>query len=234
MKESTFPVIAIDGPAGSGKTSLAHALAAKLGWPCLDTGAMFRFVALKLGPQALDMGDLLLSRLRTLSFSLLGSGENSLLACNGAVAGPDLRREDIGKLASRLAAIPIVRESMRDSQQQLGRQGPLVAEGRDMGTVVFPHAPLKIFLDAKPATRALRRMRQLAESGVQADLATLEKDIIERDERDSKRAVAPLKPAPDAIVVDTDNLNADEVLAKILALACQKREELQLPPDVCN
>lgn len=232
MKEESWPVITIDGPAGTGKTSVARALAAKLGWPCLDTGAMFRFAALNFGPGALDMGDLLLQRLRTLSFSLEGAGENTRLSCNGKAAGPELRDENIGKLASQLAAIPLVREAMLEAQRRLGMQGPLVAEGRDMGTVVFPHAPLKIFLDAKPAVRAQRRFLQLAEAGTHANIEELEKSIAERDERDRNRPIAPLKAAPDAIVIDTDNISLEEVLARIHALAAQKREELKLPANL--
>lgn len=232
MKEKALPIIAIDGPAGCGKTSLAHALAAELGRPYLDTGAMFRFVALKLGPQALTLPEpILKEKLEALSFNLKDSGKDTTLLCNGEAGGQNLRTEEISRLASQLAALPPVREKLRLAQQKLGHENALVAEGRDMGTVVFPLAALKIFVDASPATRALRRHRQLMEAGIDSSLAELEKSIAERDERDRSRKAAPLLAAPDAIVINTDSLPFEAVLAKIRSLALQKRNELKLPPD---
>lgn len=210
-------VVTIDGPAGAGKTTLAKRVAAALGVAYMDTGAMFRVAALRLGPGAGTWpGPAIREALSGLTFSLRGVGaDTELLAC-GERAGDEIRTEEVGYLASTLATRPEVRAFMRDAQRDLGRRGSLVAEGRDMGTVVFPDAARKFFLDAAPEVRAARRAAQLAAMGRPADQAAILADILRRDEQDRNRAEAPLRPAPDAVIVDTSGLDVDGVFAAIM------------------
>lgn len=217
-------IVTIDGPAGVGKSTLAGMLAQKLGIPFLDTGAMFRSVALCLGEEglALDL-DYLTDRLSRLEYALSGSGPDSRLLCNGQALGPEIRGERIGSLASRFAAIPMVRAVLKIRQQEIGSRFSLVAEGRDMGTVVFPSADVKFFLEADPAVRARRRKNQLAEQGVESDLDELTSQIRQRDNQDRNRSVAPLRPAEDAMVIDTSNLTQDEVLNAMLEAIERRR-----------
>ena len=219
-------IITIDGPAGVGKSSVALSLASELAIPNLDTGAMFRFAALKLGDKALDWPEgKLTEAMQALQFNLENSNGEWVLSCNGEKAGSQLRNEEIGNLASRLANLPTVREELRKAQRKIGEKHSLIAEGRDMGSVVFPNAELKIFLDASPAIRAKRRYLQLTEKGQKPNLGELEKAIMERDERDRSRKIAPLKAAPGAIVIDTGNLNLGEVLEKIRRLIETKKRD---------
>ncbi|MCC8194148.1 MAG: (d)CMP kinase [Deltaproteobacteria bacterium] len=209
-------VITLDGPAGVGKSTIAKRVAEHCGIAYLDTGAMFRIVAKTLGPKNVAVPDEELARaLASLSFSLSGSGGGTSLACNGEVAGQEIRTEEVGKLASDYATRPAVRAYLKKAQQDLGKAYSLVAEGRDMGTAVFPDAPYKFFLDASPEVRALRRVRQLAENGVIEDVAKVTRQIRERDEQDRNRALAPLKAADDAIVIDTSNLTVAQVFQTI-------------------
>jgi cytidylate kinase len=229
-------VITLDGPAGVGKSTLARSLAQGLGLAFLDTGAMFRCVACQLGEAALELADsALAARLEKLEFSLVrptgGSGDSGgsgdwELACNGRVPGQEIRGEAVGRLASRLATREPVREFLKLAQQELGRAYALVAEGRDMGSVVFASACCKFFLDADPAVRAGRRWLQLREQGVGgADLPSpkeIEAQIRERDQQDRSRALAPLRPAEDAVIVDTSDLGLEQVLERLLAEARRK------------
>ncbi len=210
-------IITLDGPAGVGKSSLARELAEQLQLPFLDTGAMFRCIALHIGPQGLEAGEAELKKgLAGLEFSLQGVGDGSALLCNGKEPGNEIRTEQIAALASKFAALPAVREFTKTSQQSIGEKFSLVAEGRDTGTVIFPKAKHKFFLDADPRVRALRRQKQLAEQGKNEDLDQLEQQIRQRDQQDRNRPIAPLKAADDAIIVDTSLLNMREVLQQLL------------------
>lgn len=209
------PVIAIDGAAGVGKSTLAGLLSEKLGVPYLNTGAMFRTVALKLGEDALNMDDeLLKARLAELDFSL--SPVDHQLLCNGEAMDPAISSEKISALASALAKNPVIRARLLQAQRKIAESGPLVADGRDMGTAVFPNARYKFFLKADPRARAMRRYLQYRSQGVEADLKELESLIKKRDEQDQNRAAAPLKPAPDAVIIDTTDMTLAEVLARLL------------------
>ncbi len=210
-------VVTLDGPAGVGKPTLARRVADTLGAPYLDTGAMFRCLALKLGPGAERLpGGELRERCAAWTFSLAGSGSGTTLLCNGVPVRGEVRTEEVGMLASRLAAAPEVRDVLKAAQQAIGASTALVAEGRDMGTVVFPHAGFKFFLDATPEVRAMRRLRELEERGERPDLAVLTEQIRKRDAMDRNRAVAPLRPAQDAVIVDTSTLDIQGVLGVIL------------------
>jgi cytidylate kinase len=212
-------IITLDGPAGVGKSTLAKLLAKELGIPFLDTGAMFRGIALLLGEEFLDADDETLSdALSRLDYGLTGSGPDSRLLLNNKTLGQAIRNEAVGALSSKYAARPAVRAFLKLKQQEIGKRFSLVAEGRDMGTVVFPDATAKFFLDADPEVRALRRQKQLAEQGEESDLQTLTAQIKQRDAQDRNRVIAPLKPAEDAVVVDSSKLTQNEVLEKILSV----------------
>jgi len=201
-----------------GKSTIARSVAEHCCIAYLDTGAMFRIIAKTLGRENVDLPEAeLAGKFTALSFSLSGTGEATILACNGVSAGQDIRTEAVGKLASDYATKPIVRQFLKKAQQDLGKAYSLVAEGRDMGTAVFPDAPHKFFLDASPEVRALRRVRQLAENGIIEDVATVTQQIRERDEQDRNRPIAPLKAADDALIIDTSAKDITQVLQTILA-----------------
>jgi cytidylate kinase len=214
-------IVTIDGPAGVGKSTMAKRLARELSIPYLDTGAMFRAIALRLGHGAWERGeDELAAALAGMSFSLSGVGEDSALSLDGKPIGDEVRTEQVGMWASNIATLPVVRASLKAAQQSLGERVSLVAEGRDMGTVVFPAAHRKFFLDATPDERARRRLRQLADMGETADFDELREQIARRDHQDRNRAEAPLRPAADAVTIDTTSLGLDEVFAALVRGVC--------------
>ena len=213
-------IITIDGPAGAGKTSVSRRVAGELGLAYLDTGAMFRALALRLGPDGPALPEARLdAALAAMAFSLEGTGRDTRLLVDGRGLPDAARTEEVGTLASNLAVLPVVRRRLRLAQQALGRATDLLAEGRDMGTVVFPDARRKFFLDASPEVRARRRVLQLDALGRPADYETIVAAIRRRDDQDRNRAEAPLVAAPDAVVIDTSALTEDMVVARILAAA---------------
>lgn len=223
----TAPVLTVDGPGGSGKGTLCRLLSERLGWHLLDSGGIYRALAVAAARRGLDgdSGDSLVVLARELDV-VFDPPSDALAEPTVRVDGEDvtrqLREEATGNLASQLAAIPAVRTALLQRQRDFRKPPGLVADGRDMGTVVFPDAPLKIFLTASAEERARRRHKQLKEQGVSGNLTSLLREITERDERDAKRSVAPLVAADDAKVVDTTGLSIDDVLARVMALVEQQ------------
>ena len=209
-----IPVITIDGPSASGKGTIAERVAAALGFHVLDSGALYRLTALHAMRQDVDLSDE--SAVAALASTLPAEFRAGEIWLNGELATQAIRAEAVGEGASKVAALPRVRQALLARQRAYAQAPGLVADGRDMGTVVFPHAQAKVFLTASPEARAERRYKQLIEKGNPANLAALVGDMRARDERDMQRAVAPLKPAPDATLLDSTSLNIDQVVAAIL------------------
>ena len=218
------PVICIDGPSGAGKGTLSQRLATDLGWHLLDSGALYRVVGFagRLAAVSLEDSDAVagIARSPNVDFRPTEGGVSVWLAGEDVTA--HLRTEEGGRDASTVAALPAVREALLLRQQELARPPGLIADGRDMGTVVFPRAPLKIFLTASAETRAERRFHQLQGMGESVSLARLLTDIQQRDARDQSRTVSPLVPAEDAIIIDSTALSADEVLQAARDLAAAR------------
>ena len=218
------PVICIDGPSGAGKGTLSQRLATDLGWHLLDSGALYRVVGFagRLAAVSLEDSDAVAGIARSLDvdFRPTEGGVSVWLAGEDVTA--HLRTEEGGRDASTVAALPAVREALLLRQQELARPPGLIADGRDMGTVVFPRAPLKIFLTASAEARAERRFHQLQGMGESVSLARLLTDIQQRDSRDQSRTVSPLVPAEDAIIIDSTALSADEVLQAARDLAAAR------------
>jgi cytidylate kinase len=213
---NSVPVITIDGPGGAGKGTVSHAIARELGWHFLDSGAVYRLLALAALKRGMDLNDL--AGLTALAGNLdvvfpVEGGDTVLL--DGADVGREIRTEAVGNAASQIAALAEVRASLLERQRAFRRAPGLVADGRDMGTVVFADAPVKIFLTASIEERARRRYKQLKEKGIDAKLPAVEKEIEERDRRDAGRATAPMRPAGDAIVIDTSQLDIPSSIARV-------------------
>jgi cytidylate kinase len=215
------PIVTIDGPSGSGKGTISRAVAVRVGWHLLDSGALYRLVALaglKRGAKSDDIAShAQIAGSMDVRFDVAEDG-GELVTLAGEEVTPQIRSEEAGQGASRVAAWPPVRSALLDRQRAFAKAPGLVADGRDMGTVVFPEADLKIFLTASPDERALRRYKQLKDKGSDVSLPALSREITERDLRDSTRAVAPLKPAPDAEVIDSTSLTIEQVIDRVIAL----------------
>ncbi|MCB2145869.1 MAG: (d)CMP kinase [Deltaproteobacteria bacterium] len=216
-------LITIDGPAGAGKTTVSKMLAREMGYRYLDTGALYRAVAYEVRAAGIRPDDD--SGLESICDHLRLSLEENRLVSNGIDISDRIRSPEISMLASAVSARPVVRQALLDIQRKIGRDGGLVAEGRDMGTVVFPEADLKFFLDATVRQRALRRYEQYDKGNGQT-LEQIEHDIRCRDENDSSRDIAPLKPADDAVNIDSTTMTARQVVDLMMA---RVRELLELP-----
>ena len=217
-------IIAIDGPSGAGKSTLAKRLARNLGYTYLDTGAMYRALALKILRQGLDLGD------ATSLGKIVGATEIDLAERKGNLQvlldGEDvsalIRTPEVSQMASKTSAFPVVRKRMLELQRALGQKGSVVAEGRDIGTVIFPEAEVKIYLDASVRERARRRYQELREAGREVSLEETVREMEERDKRDSERDLAPLRKAEDALAIDSSALTADAVTERVMLAIKQK------------
>jgi cytidylate kinase len=216
------PILTIDGPSGSGKGTISRAAASALGWGLLDSGALYRLVALAGRQAGVSLDDAPgLSKLAAAFDIRFGSDPagGEIVWLEGQEVTRDIRTEGAGNDASKVAALPAVRAALLERQRRFAVPPGLVADGRDMGTVVFPEAQVKIFLTASPAERALRRHKQLKEKGVAATLAALSLEIAERDQRDITRSASPLVASADAVLLDTTGMSVDAVVERVLGVA---------------
>jgi cytidylate kinase len=215
------PIVTIDGPSSSGKGTISRIVAARVGWHLLDSGALYRLVALGGIQRGLDPDDVeehvAVARAMKVEFAAATSGEERVIL-DGKDVTRRIRTEEAGAGASRVAAWPAVRAALLDRQRSFVQPPGLVADGRDMGTVIFPGAQLKVFLTATAEERAQRRHKQLIGKGSAASLAALSREIAERDLRDTTRQVAPLKPAPDAHLLDSTGLSIEAVVEQVISL----------------
>ena len=221
MQESN-PVITIDGPSGAGKGTVARLVADQLGWHLLDSGAIYRVLAVAIRHHQLSLEDeeplIPMAAHLDVQFEISSDGEGKVIL-EGEDVSDIIREEEIGELASKVAAFPRVRESLLRRQRAFSVSPGLIADGRDMGTVVFKQAPVKIFLTATAEERAQRRFNQLKEKGIDVNIGRLLTDIRQRDERDQNRKVAPLVPAEGALIIDSTDISIAEVVNEILIFA---------------
>ena len=212
-------LIAIDGTAGTGKSSVGKAVAARMGYGFLSTGEMYRALAYKVFEKNItpEDHDAVLAAARALSFTFERQPDATLkMFVDGEFLGAKLHLEEVGNVASRVSTNGEARRVLTDKMREVGAEGGIVMEGRDIGTVVFPDADIKFYLDASAEERANRRVKQLQEAGEKPDYDEILRLIKERDYRDSHRAVSPLKPAEDAIIIDTSHINMEQVIAAVL------------------
>ena len=222
-------IIAIDGPSGAGKSTLAKRLAKELGFIYVDTGAMYRALALKVLREGVDLAD------DASMARLIGSTTIDLRQVDGALqvlldsadVAAEIRTPQVSQMASKASALGVVRSRLLELQRDMARRGNIVAEGRDIGTVVFPQAEVKIFLQASAAERARRRFAELQSAGQSVDLMKTLREIEERDQRDSERDLAPLRQADDALMIDSSGVDADQVTARVLAHIRTKQEKIK-------
>lgn len=214
------PVITIDGPSGAGKGTVSQLIAERLGWHMLDSGALYRLLSLAVFHHDMSVNDVetlkVLAEHLDIQFEQSEDGKLEIIL-EGEIVTQAIRTEEVGNHASKLAAIPTVREGLLVRQRAFSQLPGLVADGRDMGTVVFPDAHIKIFLTASAEERAQRRLQQLQQKGETVNLPELVKTIKERDERDANRAIAPLVPAADALVIDSTDLTIEQVVEMVFA-----------------
>jgi len=222
-------IIAIDGPSGAGKSTLAKRLAKELGFTYMDTGAMYRALALKVLREGVDLTD------DAAMARLIESTTVDLQPANGALrvlldsadVAAEIRTPQVSQMASKVSALPAVRARLLELQREMGRRGSVVAEGRDIGTVIFPGAEVKIFLLASAAERARRRFAELRAAGQAVKLDETLREIEERDRRDSGRDLAPLRQADDAVLIDSSSMDADQVMARVLEHIRMTQEKIQ-------
>jgi cytidylate kinase len=223
--KSSIPIVTIDGPSSSGKGTISRIVAARVGWNLLDSGALYRLVAFGGIQRDLDPDDVeqhvAVARSMKVEFGSVGAGEEHV-TLDGRDVTQKIRTEQAGAGASRVAAWPAVRSALTERQRAFATPPGLIADGRDMGTVIFPDARLKVFLTASAEERAQRRHKQLIGKGSAASLAALSREIAERDLRDSTRQVAPLKPAPDAQMLDSTGLSIEAVVERVLSLGRER------------
>lgn len=215
-------ILTIDGPSGVGKGTIARMMAQKLGWHLLDSGAIYRAFALSVDAMGVDVSDEKalekIAHTLDLEFKTEQGSELVSVFLKGKDISKTLRTEQIGEMASKVASISVVRSALLKWQQAFAQTPGLVADGRDMGTVVFAQAPFKVFLTASAQARAQRRLRQLQNQGSTGIISKILADVVARDERDSSRKNSPLKPAQDALIIDTTELSIDEVIAQVSTL----------------
>lgn len=219
------PVLTLDGPSGVGKGTICLRVAGELGWHILDSGSLYRLTALTANRNSsLSNTQQLIEIARNLDVSYAAQNECLKISLGTEDVTEAIRLEDVGVMASRIAAIPELREALLDRQKAFATAPGLVADGRDMGSVVFPHAELKIFLTASPEERAKRRYKQLKDKGIDANLPELVIELEERDKRDSTREVSPLVAAEDAVTIDTTDLGIEEVFSEVMSLVKSRFE----------
>ena len=222
-------IVAIDGPSGAGKSTLAKRVAKELRFTYLDTGAIYRALALKILRRRVDLNDTaaLSAIVQDSDIDIRGSDGQLQVILDGADVSALIRTPEVSQMASKASAIPMVRHRLLHLQRELGRRGNVVAEGRDIGTVVFPDAQVKIYLDASIEERARRRCHELRAAGREVSLAETISEMKERDKRDSERDIAPLRKADDALAVDSSGLTADAVAEKVLQLIKSESSKLK-------
>jgi cytidylate kinase len=215
------PVITLDGPGGAGKGTVSLLLAQKLGWHILDSGSLYRLTALEALRQEAEELSQLVDIARKLDVDYVPAKDHLTILLEGNDVTDAIREEAVGKRASELATIAELRQALLQLQRNFARPPGLLADGRDMGTVVFPQAQLKIFLTASPEERAKRRYKQLKQKGIDANLPELVSELEARDKRDSERAAAPLRAADDAVLLDTTEMSIDDVVNRVVQMASQ-------------